>query len=194
MSLSMYQASIPQLQRMLGNLATILKTAESWAEAKKIDPPVLLNMRLAPDMFPLKRQVQIATDSAKGCAARLAGVEVPSYADTEETFAELQARIHKTIDYLSGFTAAQIDGSEEKQIVLTFPGMEIKFSGRDFLFQFVQPNFYFHVTTAYTILRHNGLDVGKMDFHRASGLIKLWRAIANRRVDSALLIHHHGTC
>ena len=164
MSLSMYQASIPQLQRMLGNLATILKTAESWTEAKKIDPSVLLNMRLAPDMFPLKRQVQIATDSAKGCAARLAGVEVPSYADTEETFAELQARIQKTVDYISGFSAAQIDGSEEKQIVLTFPGMEIKFSGRDFLFQFVQPNFYFHVTTAYTILRHNGLEIGKMDF------------------------------
>ena len=89
---------------------------------------------------------------------------MPSYADTEETFAELQARIQKTIDYISGFTAAQIDGSEEKQIVLNFPGMEIKFTGRDFLFQFVQPNFYFHVTTAYTILRHNGLEIGKMDF------------------------------
>ena len=164
MSLSMYQASIPQLQRMLGNLAKILETGENWAEAKKIDPAVLLNMRLAPDMFPLKRQIQIATDAAKSCAARLAGVEVPSYADNEETFAELQARLQKTLDYIGSFTPEQIDGSEEKQIVLNFPGMEIKFSGRDFLFQFVLPNFYFHVTTAYTILRHNGLELGKIDY------------------------------
>jgi hypothetical protein len=160
----MYQASIPQLQRMLGNLANILEMAESWAEAKKIAPSVLLNMRLAADMFPLKRQVQIATDSAKGCAARLAGVEVPSYADTEETFAELQARLQKTLDYIGSFTPEQIDGSEEKPIVMNFPGMEIRFSGRDFLFQFVLPNFYFHVTTAYSILRHNGLELGKMDY------------------------------
>ncbi|SDU10513.1 hypothetical protein SAMN05216296_1794 [Pseudomonas pohangensis] len=164
MSLSMYQASIPQLQRMLGNLANILETAERWAEAKKIDPAVLLNLRLAPDMFPLKRQVQIATDSAKGCAARLAGVEVPSYPDSEETFAELQARLQKTLDFIGSFTPAQIDGSEDRQIVLNFPSMELKFSGRDYLFQFVQPNFYFHVTTAYTILRHNGLEIGKMDY------------------------------
>jgi hypothetical protein len=160
----MYQASIPQLQRMLGNLANILETAERWAEAKKIDPAVLLNLRLAPDMFPLKRQVQIATDSAKGCAARLAGVEVPSYPDSEETFAELQARLQKTLDFIGSFTPAQIDGSEDRQIVLNFPSMELKFSGRDYLFQFVQPNFYFHVTTAYTILRHNGLEIGKMDY------------------------------
>lgn len=164
MSLSMYQASIPQFQRMLGNLAKILEAAESWAESKKIDPSVLLNMRLAPDMFPLKRQLQIATDSAKGCAARLAGAEVPSYPDSEETFTELKARLQKTIDFLGSFTAAQIDGSEDKQIVLNFPSMELKFSGRDYLFQFVQPNFYFHLTTAYAILRHNGLDIGKMDF------------------------------
>lgn len=164
MSLSMYQASIPQFLRMLGNLASILEKAESWATEKKIDPAVLLNMRLAPDMFPLKRQLQIATDSAKGCAARLAGVEVPSYPDTEETFAELKARLHKTMDFLASFSPAQIDGSEDKAIVLNFPSMELKFSGRDYLFQFVQPNFYFHLTTAYAILRHNGLDVGKMDF------------------------------
>jgi hypothetical protein len=160
----MYQASIPQLQRMLGNLLNILQQAESWASEKNIDPAVLLNMRLAPDMFPLKRQLQIATDSAKGCAARLAGVEVPSYPDNEETFAELRARLSKTIDYLAGFTPQQIDGSEDKVIVLNFPSMELKFSGRDYLFQFVQPNFYFHLTTAYAILRHNGLNIGKMDF------------------------------
>jgi len=160
----MYQASIPQFQRMLGNLASILEKAESWAVEKKLDPAVLLNLRLAPDMFPLKRQLQIATDSAKGCAARLAGVDIPSYPDTEETFAELKARLQKTIDFLASFTPAQIDGSEEKSIILNFPSMELKFSGRDYLFQFVQPNFYFHLTTAYAILRHNGLDIGKMDF------------------------------
>ncbi|MBF7729262.1 DUF1993 domain-containing protein [Pseudomonas sp. N040] len=164
MSLTMYQASVPQFLRMLGNLASILEKAESWAAEKKIDPAVLLNMRLAPDMFPLKRQLQIATDSAKGCAARLAGVAIPSYPDTEETFAELKARLQKTIDFLASFTPAQIDGSEDKAIVLNFPSMELKFSGRDYLFQFVQPNFYFHLTTAYAILRHNGLDIGKMDF------------------------------
>ena len=160
----MYQASVPQFLRMLGNLASILETAEGWAGEKKIDPAVLLNMRLAPDMFPLKRQLQIATDSAKGCAARLAGVEIPSYPDNEETFAELKARLHKTMDFLASFSPAQIDGSEDKAITLNFPSMELKFSGRDYLFQFVQPNFYFHLTTAYAILRHNGLDVGKMDF------------------------------
>ena len=167
MSLSMYQASIPQFQRMLGNLASILEKAESWAVEKKLDPAVLLNLRLAPDMFPLKRQLQIATDSAKGCAARLAGVDIPSYPDTEETFAELKARLQKTIDFLASFTPAQIDGSEEKAIILNFPSMELKFSGRDYLFQFVQPNFYFHLTTAYDILRHLGMPVGKRDF--------LWR-------------------
>ena len=164
MSLSMYQASVPQFLRMLGNLKSILEKAESWAADKKLDPAVLLNMRLAPDMFPLKRQLQIATDSAKGCAARLAGVEIPSYPDTEETFVELKARLQKTMDFLAGFAPAQIDGSEDKAITLNFPSMELKFSGRDYLFQFVQPNFYFHLTTAYAILRHNGLDVGKMDF------------------------------
>ena len=164
MSLSMYQASVPQFLRMLGNLKSILEKAESWAADKKLDPAVLLNMRLAPDMFPLKRQLQIATDSAKGCAARLAGVEIPSYPDTEETFAELKARLQKTMDFLASFTPAQIDGSEDKAITLNFPSMELKFSGRDYLFQFVQPNFYFHLTTAYAILRHNGLDIGKMDF------------------------------
>ena len=164
MSLSMYQASVPQFLRMLGNLKSILEKAESWAADKKLDPAVLLNMRLAPDMFPLKRQLQIATDSAKGCAARLAGVEIPSYPDTEETFVELKARLQKTMDFLASFAPAQIDGSEDKAITLNFPSMELKFSGRDDLFQFVQPNFYFHLTTAYAILRHNGLDVGKMDF------------------------------
>lgn len=164
MSLSMYQASIPVFVRMFGNLAAILDKAAVYAEAKKIDPAVLLNARLAPDMHPLTRQVQIASDAAKGCAARLAGVETPSFADTESSFAELQARIQKTLDFLQGFSPAQIDGSEGREVVIKFPGAELKFSGQDYLLHFVLPNFYFHLTTAYAILRHNGLEIGKMDF------------------------------
>ncbi|QKE63364.1 DUF1993 family protein [Aquipseudomonas campi] len=164
MSLSMYQASIPVFVRMFGNLSAILDKAAAYADAKKIDPAVLLNARLAPDMHPLTRQVQIASDAVKGCAARLAGVEIPSYADTESSFAELQARIQKTVDFLKGFSPAQIDGSEGREVVLKFPGAEMKFTGQDYLQHFVLPNFYFHVTTAYAILRHNGLAIGKMDY------------------------------
>lgn len=164
MSLSMYSASIPVLVRMLGNLSAILHKAEAYATERKIEPSVLLNARLAPDMLPLVSQVQIASDNAKGCAARLAGLDIPSYADTESSFAELQARIAKTQTFLGSVTAAQVDGSEGKSITLNFPGMELKFSGQDYLLNFVLPNFYFHVTTAYAILRHNGLDIGKMDF------------------------------
>ncbi|SDI24650.1 hypothetical protein SAMN05216603_12815 [Pseudomonas benzenivorans] len=164
MSLSMYSASIPVLLRMLGNLSAILHKAEAYAAERKIEPSVLLNARLAPDMLPLVSQVQIASDNAKGCAARLAGLDIPSYADTESSFAELQARIAKTQAFLGSVTAAQVDGSEGKSITLNFPGMELKFSGQDYLLNFVLPNFYFHVTTAYAILRHSGLDIGKMDF------------------------------
>lgn len=164
MSLSMYQASIPVFVRMFGNLAVILDKAAAYADAKKIDHGVLLNARLAPDMHPLTRQVQIASDAAKGCAARLAGVEIPSYADTESSFADLQVRIQKTLDFLKGFSAAQIDGSESRAVVLKFPGAEMTFSGQDYLLHFVLPNFYFHLTTAYAILRHNGLPIGKMDY------------------------------
>lgn len=164
MSLSMYSASIPVLVRMLGNLSAILHKAEAYAAERKIEPSVLLNARLAPDMLPLVSQVQIASDNAKGCAARLACLDIPSYADTESSFAELQARIAKTQAFLGSVTAAQVDGSEGKSITLNFPGMELKFSGQDYLLNFVLPNFYFHVTTAYAILRHNGLDIGKMDF------------------------------
>lgn len=164
MSLSMYQASIPLFVRMFGNLAAILDKAALYADAKKIDPAVLLNARLAPDMHPLTRQVQIASDAAKGCAARLAGVEIPGFADTESSFAELQARIQKTLDFIQGFSPAQIDGSEEREVVMRFPGAELKFSGQDYLLHFVLPNFYFHLTTAYAILRHNGLEIGKMDY------------------------------
>lgn len=164
MSVSMYNASIPVLLRMLGNLSAILHKAEAYAAERKIEPSVLLKARLAPDMLPLVSQVQIASDSAKGCAARLAGIDIPSYADTESSFAELQARIAKTQAFLESIDAAQLEGSEGKSITLNFPGMGLKFSGQDYLLNFVLPNFFFHVTTAYAILRHNGLDIGKLDF------------------------------
>jgi hypothetical protein len=160
----MYDASIPGFIRILGNLSAILDKAAAYAEAKKIDPSVLVNARLAPDMFPLSRQVQIATDGVKGCAARLAGTEVPSYPDTESTFPELKARIAKTADFLKGFKPAQIDGSEERKVAFKVGGQDRSFLGKPYLFEWVIPNFYFHVTTAYDILRHNGLDIGKKDY------------------------------
>src|SRR5262245_45396679 len=133
MTISMYQASIPVFIRILSNLSEILKKAEAHTVAKKIDPSVFINARLAPDMFPLSRQIQIATDGVKGCAARLAGIEVPSYADTETTFAELQARIAKTVDFLKSVTAKQIDGSEERPIHLKVGGRELNFTGQVYL-------------------------------------------------------------
>ena len=163
MSLSMYQASVPVFIRMLGNLSTILGKAATYAETRKFDPSVLINARLAPDMLPLAFQVRTACDSAKGCAARLAGIDVPSYPDTETTFAELQARIAKTIDFMKSLKAEQIDGSEERTIVLKLR-QEMQFKGQAYLLGFALPNFYFHPTTAYAILRHNGLDIGKGDF------------------------------
>jgi hypothetical protein len=164
MSLSMYQASIPVFIRILGNLSAILDKAAAHAEAKKIDPSVLVNARLAPDMFPLSRQVQIATDGVKGCAARLAGIEIPSFADTESTFPELQARIAKTVAFLQSVRADQIDGSENRTVTLKTRGKDTSFQGQAYLLTFVNPNFYFHVTTAYDILRHNGVELGKTDY------------------------------
>jgi uncharacterized protein len=164
MSLSMYQASIPVMTRVLGNLAGILEKGEVHALNRKIDPAVLLQLRLYPDMYPLVRQVQIATDVAKGGAARLAGQMPPSYADTETSFSELQARIAKTIAFLQTFTAEQIDGSEEHTITLKVGGREQTFQGLPYLFEFVLPNVYFHTSTAYAILRHGGATLGKADF------------------------------
>lgn len=164
MSLSMYQASIPVFIRGFSNLSAILDKGAAFAETKKFDPSVLVNARLAPDMFPLSHQVQIATDGTKGCAGRLAGAEIPSYADTEATFPELKARIEKTVSYLKGFTAGQIDGSETKKITLKIAGREMEFDGQSYLLDFVIPNFYFHLTAAYAILRHNGVPVGKADY------------------------------
>lgn len=164
MSLSMYQASVPVLIRGLNNLAVILNKGIAHAEAKNIAPEVFLQARLAPDMFPLVRQVQSVSDIAKGCAARLAGIEVPSYADTETTFPELQERIAKTVTFLESIASEQIDGSEERAITLKIRSHEIHFIGQGYLLAFAMPNFYFHLTTAYDILRHNGVELGKMDY------------------------------
>lgn len=164
MTISMYQATVPPLARSLTNLATILSKAAAHAEAKKIDPAVLLNSRLYPDMLPLTRQVQIASDVARRGAARLAGLEAPKVEDTETTFAELRDRLHQTIAYLETLTPEQIDGSEAKAIALPIGDKTMTFEGLPYLLSFIQPNVYFHVTTAYAILRHNGVELGKLDF------------------------------
>lgn len=164
MPLSMYHASVPVFLRALANLSAILRKGEEHAAAKKIDPAVFINARLAPDMFPLARQLQSATDSAKGCAARLAGMEVPRYEDTESTFPELQARIARTVAFLQGVSPESIAGSEERKVVLKLRGQEVTFSGQAYLLSFALPNFFFHTVTAYDILRHNGVEIGKADF------------------------------
>jgi hypothetical protein len=164
MSFSIYDASAPVFIHMLKNLAAILKKGEAHAEARKIEPSVLINDRLAPDMHPLSRQVQIATDGAKGCVARLAGLEIPSYPDTETTFEELQARIAKTIAFIEGVDAAAMEGSEDKSYTLKLRSGEITVTGRELLLNLANPNVYFHITTAYLILRHNGVEIGKRDF------------------------------
>ncbi|QCP53254.1 DUF1993 domain-containing protein [Trinickia violacea] len=164
MTLSMYQASVPVLVRGLTNLKTILGKAQAHAAEKQIDQAAFVSARLFPDMLPLNRQVHIATDTAKGCVARLAGVDAPKFEDVEVTFDELCERLDKTIAYLKEFTPAQVDGSEERNIVLKMRSGPIEFTGSSYLLYFVMPNFYFHVTTAYDILRHNGVDIGKLDY------------------------------
>jgi uncharacterized protein len=164
MKISMYQASVPMFIRMLNNLAAILDKGAAHAEAKKIDPSVLINARLYPDMLPLARQIQIAGDSAKGAAARLAGLEPPKYEDTEASFSDLKGRIQKTISYLNTLKPEQIDGSEERAVTLPIRGQPVTFQGLPYLLNHAVPNFYFHVTTAYDILRHCGVEIGKADF------------------------------
>jgi len=161
---SMYKASVPLFVRQLTSLSNILKTAEAFAEAKKIDPSVLINARLAPDMHPLNRQIQVASDAVKGGVARLGEMEAPSYPDTETTFAELQERIAKTIAFIESVPAEKIDGSEERTITMKIGPNEMSFPGLSYLSHLVIPNFYFHVTTAYNILRHNGVEIGKRDY------------------------------
>ena len=160
----MYNATVPMFKTLLGALSKNLDKAAALAIAKNIDPLVLTSARLAPDMLPLSRQVQIASDGVRGCLARLAGLDMPVMEDTEKTIDELKARIAKTIAYLDSFTPAQIDGSEGREVVLKMRSGEMKFTGQNYLFQFVIPNFTFHCTTAYNILRHNGVEIGKRDF------------------------------
>ena len=164
MTISMYQTSVPRFANMLKNLSAILDKAQAHAEARKIDPAVLVNSRLYPDMLPMKRQVQIACDTAKGATARLAGAEVPKHEDTEETFADLKARIAKTIDFIQTLKPGQIDGSEERNIHLKLGQREVDYKGMQYLLGHALPNFYFHVTTAYDILRHNGVELAKRDY------------------------------
>jgi uncharacterized protein len=164
MTISMYQASTPRFASMLRNLSALIDKAEAHCAAKKIDAAALTTFRLYPDMFPFTRQIQIACDTAKGAVARLAGAEIPKYEDTEQTLAELKARIARTLDFIESVSAARIDGSEEKEIVLAMRSGERRFKGMQYLLGHAYPNFYFHLTTAYVILRHNGVEVGKGDF------------------------------
>ena len=164
MTISMYQASVPLMTKMLINLKAILQKAVAHAKAKKIEESALLNARLYPDMFVLTRQVQIACDFARGTAARLAGLEPPAYEENEQSLAELVSRIDRSVDYLQTLKRQQIDGSETREIVRPLRGEPKKFTGINYLLQFALPNFFFHVTTAYAILRHNGIEIGKYDY------------------------------
>lgn len=164
MTISMYTASAPVFLRMLANLDQLLAKAEENAKQRGFDPDRLVTQRLAPDMLPLSAQIQLASDSAKGAMARLSGSAPPSMPDTETTMADLRARIAKTIDYVKSVPASAIDGSEEKEIVLKLPSGDMPFKGLAFLTGFVLPNFLFHVSIAYAILRHSGVPIGKLDF------------------------------
>ena len=164
MQISMYQASVPVFIRMLTNLVAILEKAAAHAEARKIDPSVLVNARLFPDMFPLGRQVQIAADMAKAGPARLAGLQPPSFEDTEKTFPELIERVRKTLAFLETLKPEQIDGSEERSVTWPTRGTTRTLPGIQYLLNHVTPNVYFHITTTYNILRHNGVELGKQDF------------------------------
>lgn len=164
MNISMYQASAPRFVNILKNLSAILDKAQAYVDAKKIDPTVLTSCRLYPDMLAMTSQVQIACDTAKGAVARLAGVDIPKYEDTERSFAELKARIAKTIEFIGTIKSAQVEGTEDKEIVLKIRGQDVKYTGMQYLLGFAHPNFYFHVTTAYDILRHNGVEIGKRDY------------------------------
>ena len=164
MTISMYQASVPRIINMLGNLSRIIEKAQSHADAKKIDPAAIIDFRLYPDMFSLCRQVQIATDTSKSVVARLAGADIPAYEDNERSFDDLKARIAKTIAFVETFKPAQIDGTEDKDIVTKRGDKETHYKGMQFLLNHAMPNVYFHVTTAYNILRHNGVEIGKRDY------------------------------
>ena len=164
MTISMYQASVPRFVNVLGNLSQIIDKAQAHVEAKKLDQVSLTTYRLFPDMLPMTKQVQIACDTAKGVVARLAGVEIPAFEDNEATLADLKARVAKTIAFIQTITPAQIDGTEDKDIVIKRGEKETHYKGLQFLLGHAIPNVYFHITTAYNILRHNGVEIGKRDF------------------------------
>jgi hypothetical protein len=164
MTISMYQASIPRFVNILGNLSAILDKAQAHVEAKKIDAAVLPNFRLYPDMLPMTKQVQIACDAAKGVAARLAGIDIPVFEDNEATLPDLKARVAKTVAFLQSVKASQVDGTEDKDIVIKRGDKETHYKGMQFLLGHAVPNFYFHVATTYAILRHNGVELGKRDY------------------------------
>jgi len=164
MSLSVYAVTVPVFVRALTNLAAILDKAAAHCEAKKIDPAVLIGMRLYPDMLPLARQVRIACDFAKGAVARLAGQEVPRWDDSEVGFADLKARIERTIEFVSAFTPAQLDAAPGRSVTVTMRGEDKTFEAMHYLLAMALPNFWFHTTTAYAILRHAGVELGKRDF------------------------------
>ena len=164
MKISMYTMSADSFLPMLKNLQKLLEKGAAHADARKFDTGVLCASRLAPDMFPLTKQIQIATDFAKGASARLAGVEPPKFEDNETSYADLQARIQKTIDFLGTLAPASFEGSEDRDITITVPGKSWQMKGLLYLKSWALPNFYFHYTTAYNLLRHNGVEIGKRDF------------------------------
>ena len=168
MSISVFDQTIGAMSRALLNTDAIIGKGEEYAKDRKIDDAVLLQARLFPDMLPLVSQIRIATDTAKGAAARLSGSELPSWPDDETTFEDVHTRIRKALDYLSGFKREQFDGSEDKEIELKLGKETVQFTGQDYILGFVLPNFYFHLATAYNILRHNGVAIGKRDFLGAS--------------------------
>ena len=172
MSLSMYAATVPPLRLMLKNLSAVMAKAEAHCEAKKIDPNAFLASRLYPDMLPFTKQIQIASDNAKGAAGRLANVEIPKFEDNEASFAELHARLDKTVAFLDTLTEAQFDGADARTITLTLRSGPREFTGRDYLTLWANPNFFFHVTTAYALLRHGGVEIGKSDYLAGSMLPK----------------------
>jgi hypothetical protein len=164
MSITMHSASAPVFVRMLGNLLTWLDKAQARADEKKFDPAVLLGARLAPDMLPLTKQIQIACDTAKFAAARLGSAQAPTFEDNETTLDQLRARVHATIEFVKSVPAASVVDSESKEITIPRRDGSMTMKGEDYLRFFVMPNFYFHVTTVYALLRHNGVELGKMDF------------------------------
>ncbi|MGR9043648.1 MAG: DUF1993 domain-containing protein [Gammaproteobacteria bacterium] len=164
MPISMYQASIPHFIRMLGNLSSIIDKTRIHAESRKIEESVFINARLAPDMYPLSRQIQVVTDMARTCAARLAGIKAPNYEHHETTFSDFKNRISKTIEFLQGIECEQIDNSYDQPITIKLADKEVVYLGQDYLLENIIPHFYFHVTTAYAILRHHGVQLGKKDY------------------------------